>query len=33
MVSLALVVALMVYVNVNDFINPSINLDALTPTP
>jgi regulator of sigma E protease len=33
MVSLALVLALMVYVNVNDFINPSINLDALTPTP
>lgn len=32
-ISLGLVILLMVYVNVQDFINPAINLNDLTPTP
>ncbi len=33
MVSLGLVIMLMIYVNIQDFINPSIDLIDLTPTP
>jgi regulator of sigma E protease len=33
MVSLVLVIFLMIYVNVQDFVNPSIDLTNLTPTP
>ncbi|MEJ2485944.1 MAG: M50 family metallopeptidase, partial [Anaerolineales bacterium] len=32
-ISLGLVILLMVYVNVQDFINPAINFNDLTPTP